>query len=490
MAQNNKIIGSLGALGTILCLLFLPASVGATAYPPHRAQSDARYLPDSLFDGVACSMLAIDLDNGDTLYSASPRQNLTPASCMKAVTTGLGFLQLGSDFQFSTTLAYTGTIARDTLFGNLLVIGGGDPSLGSDLFPGQREDTLFSAITNLLQQQRIRYITGNLVADASHFSDSPVHQAWNWEDIGNGYGTGVHGLNFGENKCVVTVDYRPDGTIAVQWPDWFYRLGFSYRIDQQPLRQIDNPSVTLFSAPGSSEYTLTTRLPHQPQRYSVEAAITQPARLLLHQLSDWLLQSGIAYGGTLRMAEPADRAEATPMQPFFSPPYSAVAAKTNELSHNVMADAICKTIGLKTTGIGTFASGAFVMDSLLRSALPESPPFRMLDGSGLARANALSAAFFCHFLSMMYKSSCFDSYYQSLSGVDTPAYASFLRNIGTRTTLRVKSGSMTGVRCYVGYVRRKSGRMVAFAWMLNGYTGNGSDAKAAVENWLRHLIEQ
>lgn len=489
MAQNNKILGSLGAIGTILCLLFLPAPIGAISYPPIRTDSVAYHQQKSPFDGAACSMLAVDLDNGETLYSASPRQNLTPASCMKAVTTGLGFLLLGNDFQFGTTLAYTGTIARDTLFGDLLVIGGGDPSLGSELFPGQAEDSLFSAISGLLGQKHIGYITGNLVGDATLFSDAPVHQAWDWEDIGNGYGTGVHGLNFNENKCSVTVDYRPDGTLSVQWPDWFQRLGYSYRIDQQPFRKGESPSVTLFVAPGGTEYTLTTRLPQTRESYSVEAALTRPGWLLIHKLSEWLRQRGIRYGGTLQMAGPDQRAPATVAGKLFSPPYTAMAKETNELSHNVMADAICKTIGLKITGNGTFASGAFVMDSLLRNALPHTPSFRLLDGSGLARANALSAAFFCDFLSMMYKSACFDSYYASLTGVDSQAYSTFLRNVSTRNSLRLKSGSMTGVRCYTGYVRSKSGRMVAFAWMLNGYTGNGTDARTEAEKWLRQLIE-
>lgn len=476
MAQNNKIFGSLRVIALFLCLFFggLPAMLHAEPSP---------------FEWSACSMLAIDLDSGDTLWSASPRQSLTPASCMKAVTTGMGFLTLGSHFRFCTTVRFSGEIRGDTLHGNLVLTGGGDPAFGSALFDEESEDSIFRAISDMLHQHRVAYITGDLVADSRIFSDAPVHQAWNWEDIGNGYGAGVHGLNFNENKFIVNVSYQPEKGISAQWPQWFGQFGNTARIDRQPFRVGQDPSLTVFAAPQSTEYTLVARIPESSQNYEAEAAITRPGLLCMEKLGSYLRMAGTTYGGAIRMARPLESAVSEVAGQLCSPPYPALAKKVNELSHNVMADAICKTIGLHTTGYGTFESGAWVMDSLLRAKLPTQHSFRILDGSGLARANALSASLFCDFLGLMYRSPWFESYYDCLVGVDSPAFATFLSGVAPRTTLRLKSGSMSGVRCYTGYVRSMKGKMIAFAWMVNGYTGSGTEAKKSAEAWLKRLIE-
>ena len=508
MAQNNEIFGSLRALALFLCLFLatLPAvlqaapvqtapvqtvALRAAALPWHLDEPDsanAQRLTDP-FGSTAISMLAIDLDSGDTLWSASPRQSLTPASSMKAITTGMGFLTLGSRFRFCTTVRFSGEIRGDTLHGNLVLTGGGDPAFGSTLFDEESEESIFGAIADMLHQHHVAYITGDLVADSRIFSDDPVHQAWNWEDIGNGYGAGVHGLNFNENKFVVTVSYRPDNGISVQWPQWFLQSGNRARIDRQPFRAGQSPSLIVFAAPHSAEFTLVARIPENSQSYEAEAAITRPGLLCMEKLGNHLRLAGTTYGGSVRMAGPLDSAVSQIAGQLCSPPYPALAKKINELSHNIMADAICKTIGLQTTGYGSFESGAWVMDSLLRAQLPNQQSFRILDGSGLARANALSASLFCDFLGLMYRSPWFDNYYNCLVGVDAPAFATFLSGVAPRTTLRLKSGSMSGVRCYTGYVRSMKGKMVAFAWMVNGYTGSATEAKKSAEVWLKRLIE-
>src|SRR5690606_18124354 len=56
---------------------------------------------------------------------------LIPASTMKAITTATAVEVLGPDFKFKTELQLAGVLGEDgTLTGDVVVRGGGDPTLG------------------------------------------------------------------------------------------------------------------------------------------------------------------------------------------------------------------------------------------------------------------------------------------------------------------------------------------------------------------------
>ena len=80
---------------------------------------------------------------------------------------------------------------------------------------------------------------------------------------------------------------------------------------------------------------------------------------------------------------------------------------------------------------------------------------KVQDGSGLSRQNYVSADFMCSFLGAMMESSCFGEFLWSLpypGGDGSLNYNMKGYPESLRRRIRVKSGSMNGVRCYSGYV--------------------------------------
>lgn len=78
------------------------------------------------------SLCVLDANSGKTLFAKNEQIGLATASTLKTITAATAFSILGKDFQFQTTLAYTGTITTDGILkGNLIIIGNGDPTLGS-----------------------------------------------------------------------------------------------------------------------------------------------------------------------------------------------------------------------------------------------------------------------------------------------------------------------------------------------------------------------
>lgn len=69
--------------------------------------------------------------NQENIIDFNGKKALKPASTLKLVTTATALGILGESYRFETTLGYTGQIRGDTLFGNIIIKGGGDPTLGS-----------------------------------------------------------------------------------------------------------------------------------------------------------------------------------------------------------------------------------------------------------------------------------------------------------------------------------------------------------------------
>lgn len=117
-------------------------------------------------EGMKHGVLAVSVYNATTgkeVYSHNGDISVTPASVAKLFTTGVGFAQLGKDFRFTTKVAVRGNIDRDgVLHGNIYIIGGGDPLLGSYRYRQTTPDTLFEGWTTAIKKKGIRKIDGRV----------------------------------------------------------------------------------------------------------------------------------------------------------------------------------------------------------------------------------------------------------------------------------------------------------------------------------------
>ncbi|MDY5969434.1 MAG: D-alanyl-D-alanine carboxypeptidase, partial [Bacteroidales bacterium] len=109
---------------------------------------------DNSMKHASVSVCVRNIANGRNVYSYDSQRSLAPASLVKLFTTALGFKQLGSSFRFTTIIGYSGTIEKDgTLEGNVYLVGGGDPMLGSYRYRQTQPDSVFDAWQQALLAQ-------------------------------------------------------------------------------------------------------------------------------------------------------------------------------------------------------------------------------------------------------------------------------------------------------------------------------------------------
>ena len=177
-------------------LLLLPTAV----FGQNRVQQyiDRQMKTDSLLINAVVGILAVD-ENGVEIASWHPDMPMLTASTMKTITTGLGYEVLGPDYRFTTRVAYDGRIEQGVLHGNLYIVGGADPTLGSRDTIAFPVDSIFGIWAGAVQQAGIRRIDGRIVGDDRIFDEENIPSSWSYGNIGYDYGSGTSGLSFCEN---------------------------------------------------------------------------------------------------------------------------------------------------------------------------------------------------------------------------------------------------------------------------------------------------
>ena len=144
---------------------------------------------------ASVSLCVADAKTGDILIDYNSGISLTPASVMKVITSAAALELLGPDYTFKTTVGYTGSLNKRSgrLKGNIIILGGGDPALGSKYFADHYEGFIDNWVAEI-KKLGIKRIKGRVITDDSYYDYLPVPAKWLWEDEGNYYGAGAYGI--------------------------------------------------------------------------------------------------------------------------------------------------------------------------------------------------------------------------------------------------------------------------------------------------------
>ena len=81
-------------------------------------------------NGISEKDFGLSVRSGEANFGINERKSFAPASNLKLITTGLALQEFGANHRFKTSLQYSGSIRDSVLYGNIIVIGGGDPTTG------------------------------------------------------------------------------------------------------------------------------------------------------------------------------------------------------------------------------------------------------------------------------------------------------------------------------------------------------------------------
>jgi len=470
---------------TRLLTLFILLVVGTTFRLPaqDRALNSVeielqRLIQDPGLKHGQVGFVATNLDNGRVIVEHHNYRALIPASIQKVVTTATVLKQHGPSYQFHTTLAHSGSITAGTLQGDLYIIADGDPTLNSRYFSG---DEHFQKIKAALEEAGIKKIEGRLVLDLSIYDEHTTPDAWSWEDMGNYFGATPTGLMWNDNMIEVHLRSGQVGTdvvLAQPWPE--YRP-FSLEIDIQAA-QGDKDDAWFFSAPKSDMIYGKGTIPAHKQDFVVKISNPDP-----------VLTFGQDLVRELKLGEPeiyishSDLdVETKTLLDIYSAPLETIAKVTNHQSVNLYAEAL-NILNDTHTHQKSVEGGVYAAMAQLKQWKVNTSGVRMLDGSGISPMNRMTPQTMVELLGAIYRDDVYPAFYNSLPiGGESGTVKWYFQSGKAKGNLRAKSGTMSGVRNYAGYVKNKYDENVAFCIMLSDYD---ESRRAEIMKKVERLIE-
>lgn len=451
-------------LTSIITLVLLSAAVSA------QQAAMQEMLSDTSLTGMSVSICFADAVTGETVFSYDGTRNLAPASVMKLYPTATALSFLGPDYIFSTELLMTGSLnsKKGILDGDLVIKGSGDPALGSPYFEENYGDFIAGWVRTV-KARGINHIRGRIAAAPSIYDNNPVPGGWSWADIGNYYGAGVYDINICDNTWKAYVTGYDDGTPATV--DSVDYLADGIRVTNYLISSGNSDNGYVYNAPYSYDAWISGTVPVN-RSIALKASLPDPPFTLVRLFDRQLREAGVIIDGEPSPARSMECCtEPEVLCVTESPRLSDIVYVTNHESVNLYAEQLRKHLGYMLGGEGSFSAGSDVIENFLVAAGCDPGKTVMLDGSGLSANNNINACMTVRLLVHMHNSGVADAFEASLPEAGkNGTMKNYFRDPFFADRVRAKTGSITSVKSFAGYIITDSGRVLAFAMIANGFS--------------------
>ncbi len=415
------------------------------------------------------SLCVLDANTGTPLFTSNEQIGVATASTLKIITAATALSILGKDFQYQTTLAYTGAISTDGILkGNLIIIGNGDPTLGSDRYQN-KENVVLTEWTEAIKKAGIKRIDGAIIGDDRAFGTQTTPEGWTWQDMGNYYGAGTSGLSWRENQF--DIHLKPgtrQGDEAIMMKT----------VPEMPYLKIMNELKTGASGSGDNAYVFLP--PYGNTAYlrgtwgmgirknSISAALPDPAYDCAYRLQDTLKLLGIVASvpaTTTRMMALSSQpipVISQKLSTITSPTLSEITYWFLKKSVNLYGETMLKSLSLKSGKTASTSDGVETVIKFWAAKGIDKNALNMIDGSGLSPANRVTTMAMANILFQVQKESWFSDYYKAF-----PDY----------NGMKIKSGTINNVSAFAGYHTSTSGNKYIIVINVNNYSGSGINKK-------------
>lgn len=419
---------------------------------------------------------------------------VAPASTLKAVTTATALSVLGPNFRFPTELQHDGSIAGGRLNGNIYIKGYGDPTLGAGEIDGNPDlDGIMDKFRAAIADKDIKAITGSIIGDGSFYDSQGAVDSWQWADLGNYYGVSARGLNINDNEYTLYFarSSRVGATPRIARIDpeipW---MEFVNEVKQAGPRTGDQAYI--YGSPYTYLRYVRGTIPAGSSTFDIKGSVPDPPLLAARELRLALERDGITVAnGESTVQSGINSTRRRIIMRHRSPALSDIVERTNMRSVNMYCEAMVKEIGRQKKEKGSTEAGT---EAILEYWAERGVPVEgitLADGSGLSRANAVSA----RFLAEVLRKVALDQIVFPIlrSSLPRAGYSGNLngkfRNTSAYGKLYAKSGTLGNVRGYTGYFTGANGREYSFAILVSDYTSSGGAMRRRMDGLMQAFCE-
>jgi D-alanyl-D-alanine carboxypeptidase/D-alanyl-D-alanine-endopeptidase (penicillin-binding protein 4) len=465
----------------------LVLGMASMAWTSTAASNEAVRIPAALLGamksaGIPTSAVSIHVqavESTKPLLSMNAQTSVQPASLMKLITTAAALDLLGPDYRWSTRVYTNGTQNGDVLQGDLIIRGSGDPRFSQqDLWQLLRR----------LRALGIRQITGDVILDRSLFASYKDDAAQFDQKPERAYNALPDALlldtksvlvqltpDTAHQRVRVTLEpYLTDFSLSAptlsggECGDWRTQLGL--RVEQKKIIFAGSYALSC------GERTIAVHAYPLTHNEYFDSSMRQL----------WREMGGSVQGVTREGVLPTQAQEITQWQ---STALTDAIRDINKFSNNVMARQLLLTLAAERGyQPASKEAGAAVIRQWLIAKGINAAELVIDNGSGLSRADRLSAALLARILQLAWMSPTMPEFIASLplAGVDG-TMRKRAESLSVKSFAHIKTGSLTEVAGIAGYVTTRSGKRMIVVCIVNH--SEAGKLKEAMDNLLQWVHE-
>ncbi len=442
---------------TVLSILIYNTSLGQLTEKLNSAWRQFMADPQMKY-GIA-ALHVVDAQTGLIVFARNEHYGLAPASTLKVVTAATALDMFGTSFRFETPVGYTGAIENGVLKGDVVIVASGDPTSGSWRFATTRRFTQVGELASMLSKAGIRQIEGQWIVDESEFESQATPGGWTFDDMGNYYGAGAAGFNWYENQYDLVL--KP-GSAEGQSVNIARTEPVPGAIDLRnelktgPKGSGDRAIIYPDRWPGG---TVRGTVPAGVKEFVISGSLAEPAEYFFKTLSNaglWghanpVFSEAKGYRTFIRPLTGVKN-----LGKWVSPALDSIVYFFLQKSVNLYGEALAKQIGRSGNAPAGTETGVERIREFWKSRGVDEAALHLYDGSGLSPSNRLTASALVQVMQYSRTRSWFPAFFEGLPVING---------------IKMKSGSISGVRAYTGYIQ-SSGKTYTFAFLVNNFDGS------------------
>ncbi|HGY91301.1 MAG TPA: D-alanyl-D-alanine carboxypeptidase/D-alanyl-D-alanine-endopeptidase [Planctomycetes bacterium] len=404
----------------------------------------------------------LDPGNGRYLFKFEPTRTLVPASNEKLITAAALVGLRGPDFELETTVFSTAPMKDGVLSGDLVIRGGGDPTFSKN-FNEEGALAALRPLVDALKSKGLKRLEGRVLVDDSLFVGKRTGPVWPKDDLWRTWMVEVTALPFNDNRIDLVCDLQ-GGKPRVRFdPD----VGYGQIVNRlAPARSAKEHKI-IFSRPADKDvFTVSGKLWAPKKPFRDDANVHDGALYFAAAFIKALEMGGVQVdGGFGRLERPLPKDKKHVLY-VWRTPLSVCLPVMLKKSQNLYAEIFFRHIALASKKEPSFLGAATATREYLRKAGVLEPFTRIADGSGLSRANLISARQLARVLAMVHRSEHGQWFKDALAH---PGESGTLRRRmkGLEGRVAAKTGTLSRISALSGYVKTKSGRWLVFAGLYN-----------------------
>ena len=419
---------------------------------------------------VAVHVRSVD---GQVLVNRNTKGSLRPASNLKLLTCMAAVVLCGEQGFFETRFDRTGPIEAGVLQGDLVARAGGDPMFEADGDGGVGRWA--RSLAAQLKKAGIQKVQGSLVLDEGTYLEPGPGPEWPgsneyWKDY-----CALSG-GFSVNAGCLTAHIKP-GKVGSAGQVQVLPKGHGLKRKGTVKTVAKRKKLIIAVEAKGDRLMVRGSIPADVSSYDPSFSHPDPVELFGHAMLQALGENGIQIVGGLKRQRNVPEAQQvallrTPMTDTFIPILRD--------SNNSVADQLFLNLGHRLTRKGDRAGGAAAIATVMEILRLDSTGLKVVDGSGLSKANAVRADQFTGVLAGLLSRGgpAADLFLEALPVAGkSGTLRKRMRNGPAKGRVHAKTGFVNGTSALSGVVKTSAGETLVFSILVSYPHKSGMNTK-------------